>query len=159
MKHGVRYYQQCFTVKKRCAFCSTYFYAMRSSAKYCCNSCKQKQYLAKKEDQKSYTRNENQDEKLPVKSPYESEMTEDKLVFAGDLTNLFHKLIEYLSDDQLIEEEENISNLLPLRETGEWAESSIQVLTDQEMIEVFRIMPDVYKLYVCPWEDDNEMTL
>jgi NurA-like 5'-3' nuclease len=66
------------------------------------------------------------------------------------------ELVDYVSPEQLTKEKESIEILKPFSETQELPESSIQIFTDTNFIEVFRISPAIYKLYVWPWGKDNE---
>ena len=98
----------------------------------------------------------NEGKVLPPGTITSWEMPEDKLVFLGELVSLYCKLTAYVSPDQLTKEKEYIDTLKPFSETKEWLESSIQIFTDNDFMEVFRILPAVYKLYVWPWGDENE---
>ena len=143
-------------IVKECAFCEDVFYAERNSATYCSDSCKEKFYLRKKTTPQWYDHDPNEGKKLPPGTVTSWEMPEDKLVFYGDLYSLYRKLAEFLSPKQLEEEKAFILNSQPYSKTSDWSESATQIFTDEYFMEVFRIFPDRYKLYVWPWGEDNE---
>jgi hypothetical protein len=95
----------------------------------------------------------NEGKRLP---PGSWNMPEDRLVFFGNINQLHKELLKYLSALQLIKEIQNIISLLLFSKTREWFVSSTQILTNENMMEVFRTLPEVYKLYVWPWGEDNE---
>ncbi len=83
-------------------------------------------------------------------------MPEDKLVFIGDLASLYFELDNYeTSPNELTKEKDLIEQLDPYLITNDWGESMTQIFTDEFSIEVFRIFPAEYKLYVWPWDADN----
>ena len=86
--------------------------------------------------------------KLPPGTVTSWEMPEDKLAFNGDIVSLYSKLSGKLSKEQLIEEDVYIKNLKPYSETSDWVESSVQIFTDEDFMEVFRTFQNEYKLYV-----------
>jgi hypothetical protein len=65
-------------------------------------------------------------------------------------------LSDKISEDQLTQEKEFIEKLKPFSESKEWVESSLQIFTARDFMEVFRISQDEYKFYVWPWGQDNE---
>ena len=83
-------------------------------------------------------------------------MPENKLVLSGNLNQLYQELPKYLSALQFTEERQNIINLQPFSKTNDWFDSSTQILTNENIMEVFRTLPELYKLYVWPWGEDNE---
>ena len=93
---------------------------------------------------------------MPLGTVTSWEMLEDKLLFSGELTSIHAELVVYVSPEQLTKEKEYIKTLNPFSETQEWSNSSVQIFTDTNFIEIFRILPAVYKLYVWPWSVDNE---
>jgi|GEM_PF-5032266 len=40
--------------RKNCVYCNRFFYAKRNTAKYCSNSCRQKEYLSYKRFYEAY---------------------------------------------------------------------------------------------------------
>lgn len=143
-------------IVKKCAFCNGTFYARKNTELYCSGSCKEQYNIEKNKNQKWYSHDPNKGQRLPLGTITSWEMPEDKLVFSGDLIQLYRELPDYLSTEQLTAEKENIENRKPYSETKEWTESSVQILTKENFIEIFRILPSVYKLYVNPWGEDNE---
>jgi len=141
---------------KTCAFCGDTFYAKSNSAVFCSTTDKQKFYIRKKTNPQWYSHDPNEGKKLPPGTVTSWEMPENKLVFQGDKVTLYQKLSEKLSKEQLIQEKEYVENLKPFSQTSEWIESSVQIFTDEDFMEVFRVLPSVYKLYVWPWDSDNE---
>jgi hypothetical protein len=141
---------------KKCAYCDGNFYAIRDTAIYCSDSCKKQFNLEKNKNQKWYSHDPNKGIRLALGTITSWEMPEDKLVFSGDLMSIHAELVDYVSPEQLTKEKESIEILKPFSETQELPESSIQIFTDTNFIEVFRISPAIYKLYVWPWGKDNE---
>jgi hypothetical protein len=141
---------------KICAFCGKTFYAKKKSAVYCSNTCRQKFYIRKTTTPQWYNHDPNEGKKLPPGTVTSWEMPEDKMAFQGNKVALFQKLSEKLTKEKLLGEKEYIENLKPFCQTSEWTESSAQIFTDINFIEVFRISPDMYKLYVNPWGAHNE---
>ena len=139
---------------KKCAYCDKIFYPETKRALFCSYSCRQKFHLLKKEHMKnSYTGDDpNEGEKLPPGTIPSLEMPESKLVFCGDLQSLYLKLKNYLSDDQLMGKKQPIERLKPFITKRDWSKTSIQIYTDDNLMEVFRLYPTIYKLYVEPWE-------
>jgi hypothetical protein len=141
---------------KKCGYCDGNFYAKRDTAFYCSDTCKKQFNLEKTKNQKWYSHDPNKGVRLPFGTVTSWEMPEDKVVFSGELASLYLTLTDYVSQEQLTKENELIEILKPYSETQEWTESSNQIFTDTDLIEVFRISPTVYKLYVWPWDSDNE---
>jgi len=84
------------------------------------------------------------------------EMPEDKLVFTGDLASLYRELADYFnSSEEVNENRDSIEKLEPYTTTGDWVKSMTQIMTAEYFMEVFRILPADYKLYVWPWGEDN----
>jgi hypothetical protein len=143
-------------IVKKCAFCGNVFYAKRNTAIYCSDSCKVRFYLRKNTVPQWYDRNPNEGRKLPPGTITSWEMPEDKLIFRGDLNALHQILLNYLTPKQVLEEEKFFSIERPYSYTNDWCESASQIFTDNYLIEVFRIFPDEYKLYVWPWCEDSK---
>jgi hypothetical protein len=143
-------------IVKTCAFCGDVFSAKRKSAVYCSDSCKVKFHIRKTTRPQWYEVDPNEGKKLPPGTVTSWNMPEDRLIFFGNKDQLYQELRKYLSELQLIEERQNIISLLPFSKTNDWFDSSTQILTNENMMEVFRTLPDLYKLYLWPWGDDNE---
>jgi hypothetical protein len=142
-------------IVKECAFCHDPFYAKRNSAKYCSDSCKV-QFNTKNKNHPWYNNDPNEGKTLPPGTITSWEMPEDKLVFVGDYSSLLQKLTTYVYPHKLFEEKEYIPNMQPFSQTKDWKKSADQIFSDENFMEVFRISPDEYKLYVWPWGEDNE---
>jgi len=142
-------------ITKKCAFCDATFYAKRNTALYCCNGCKGKHDREKKETQKYYYRDPNKGVSLPSGTIPSWEMPESKLYLTADLASILEEIKDYLPPEQLITEKEFISKLKPYCDTHEWSKSSDQIFTEEYSIEVFWVKPDIYKLYIWPWGEDN----
>lgn len=142
--------------KKECAFCGEPFYAKNDKAKYCSDSHKVQFSQMVKKSHQWYSHNPNEGKVLPIGTVTSWEMPEDKLVFSGEMASLYYELAAYVSPEQLTQEKEYIEALKPFSETKEWTESSVQIFTDENFMEVFKILPSVYKLYVWQWGSDNE---
>jgi hypothetical protein len=143
-------------IVKTCAFCGDTFYAKRNSAIYCTDSCKVKFFIRRTTTPQWYSHDPNEGKKLPPGTVTSWEMPEDKLVFTGELKQLYNELPNYMTSSQLIKEKEFIEKHKPFSETNEWIASASQIFTDENFIEVLRILPNRYKLYVMPWGEDNE---
>jgi len=83
-------------------------------------------------------------------------MPEDTLALKGDLQSVYSKLSNLVTAEQLVTEKGYIEKLKPYPETYDWVESSVQIFADENYIEVFRIAQNEFKLYVWPWDADNE---
>src|ERR1035437_9882244 len=142
--------------KKECAFCGEPFYTKTDRAKYCSDSHKVQFSQMVKKSHQWYSHNPNEGKILAPGTFTSSEMPEDKLIFSGEQASLYHELAAYVTQEQFSKEKECIDTLKPFSETKEWTESSVQIFTDNDFMEVFRILPTVYKLYVDPWSADNE---
>ena len=105
---------------KNCEYCNRIFYAKRNTAKYCSNSCRQKEYLSYKRFHQAYYQDPNKGKKIPPGTIPSFNMPEDELVFKGDLVNLYSKLSDYISDVQLIDEKDRIVVLKPFSKTKLW---------------------------------------
>ena len=137
---------------KRCAFCDSIFDSTRNTAIFCSDSCRQKCYLIrKKQKEEAYIGDPNEGKELPPGTIPSQNVPEDTCVFIGDRENLYLKLKKYFSEKQLIEEENYIEALEPISNTNDWFKSSIQIFTDDHILEVFRTTPFVYKLYTSTW--------
>jgi hypothetical protein len=143
-------------IVKECVFCGDTFYARRNSAKYCSDTCKVKFSNRKIKAHQWYSEDPNKGKILPPGTVTSWEMPEDKLIFKGDKASLYRKLSEKVSEEQLIQEKECIERRKPFSETKEWGKSCVQIFTDEDFMEVFRISPEEYKFYVWPWENDEE---
>ena len=141
---------------KNCAVCNSVFHTQSHNARYCSVSCKRLFFKEKKRNQKWYVMDPNRGKTLPMGTITSWEIPEDKLVFSGDLESLYPKLSEYLSPEQFVKEKECILKLRPYSETGEWVDSSVQIFTEENFMEVFWISPNTYKFYVLKWENDDE---
>ena len=142
--------------KKECAFCCKPFFARSNKAKYCSDSHKVQFSQMVKMSHQWYSQDPNEGKLLPPGIVTSWEMPEEKLVFSGNLKQLQCELSIYISPEQLTIEIENIENHMSFSETKEWIKSATQIFTDKNFIEVFRILPSKYKLYVWPWGTDNE---
>jgi hypothetical protein len=143
-------------IVKICEYCNAKFYAKRNTAKFCSDSCRVYSFLEKHRVDHPLGYDVNEGKILPPGTIPSFEMPEDKLVFTGDLASLYNELIfNYLTPSELTEARERIEQLEPYSIGNDWFESSSQIFTDMHLIEVFRIFPAEYKLYVYPWGDDN----
>jgi hypothetical protein len=140
----------------KCAFCDTVFYTKSHSARYCSTSCKKQFFKEKKKNQRFYDVDPNRGKTFPRGTVTSWEIPEDKLVFSGDSETLYHKLSDFISPKQFTEEKKYILKLRPFSAIGEWCESATQIFTEENFMEVFRVLPDEYKFYVWPWGEDNK---
>lgn len=141
---------------KICEYCNVKFYAKRKTARFCCDACRVYYYLEKHRTDNPFGYDPNEGKILPPGTIPSQEMPEDKLVFIGDLASLYRELINYTtSPEEFNNEKEFIEQLDPYSITNDWGVSMTQIFTDEFYIEVFRIFPAEYKLYVWPWGDDN----
>ena len=141
---------------KICEYCYAKFYAKRNTARFCCDACRSYYYQEKHRTDHPFGFDANEGKFLPPGTIPSQEMPEDKLVFIGDLASLYRELKKYItSPKELINEKESIEQLDPYSTTHDWGESITQIFTDEFYLEVFRIFPAEYKLYVWPWGDDN----
>ena len=141
---------------KNCAVCDTVFHTKSHSARYCCISHKRKFFKEKKKNQRWYDIDPNKGKTFPLGTITSWIIPESKLIFTGDLKTLYHKLSDFIFPEQFTEEKNYILKLKPYSETDEWYDSSVQIFTDENFMEVFWISPEVYKFYVWPWDNDNE---
>jgi hypothetical protein len=146
-------------INKECAFCGKPFFAKSDKAKYCSDSHKVLFSQMVKKSHKWYCINPNEGKILPPGTVTSAEMSEENLIFIGCLYSLFEELIKYLSPVQFQTEKEYILNIPPFSSTKDWAMSANQIFTDDNNIEVFRITPTTYKLYLESWETDDENPL
>ena len=157
MKRAIRYYNRHFNVKKSCTFCDDTFYAKSISALYCSDSHKQRFYTVKKKlTQDPYYDDINNGKRLAPGTMPSLDMPEDKVVFIGDLKNLQSKLAALLSEQQLMDEMRFINKLKPITVSLDWYDSYWQIFTEEDLMGVFRVSPKKYKLYIWPWESENE---
>jgi hypothetical protein len=138
-------------IVKKCAYCNGTFYAKRNTGTYCSDTCKVKFSKRKTTTQQWYAQDPNEGKKLPPGTITSWEMPEDKLLLRGSKASIIAKLTDLVSEEQLIEEKEFIEKAKPYFASSDWNESVVQIFTDENFIEVFRIFPDDYKLYVWPW--------
>jgi len=143
-------------IVKKCSYCFRTFYAKRRTAKYCSDNCKVQYNKNGNKNQRWYNENPNKGKAIPPDVITSWEMPEDTLVLKGDLQSVYNKLSTLVTAEQLVAEKEYIEKLKPYSETYEWGESSVQIFTDENFIEVFRTAHNEYKLYVWPWDEDNE---
>lgn len=144
-----------YTMKK-CAFCFNEFHSKSHSARYCSTSCKTQFFKEKNKNQRWYITDPNRGKTFPLGTVTSWEIPEDKLVFTGDLESLIPKLSEFVPSEQLAKEMACILKLKPYTKTGEWQDSSVQIFTDEYLIEVFLITWKVFKLYVWLWGVTNK---
>lgn len=144
------------SIAKACKFCYRTFYAKRESAKYCSDSCKVRYNREFNCNRNWYSHDPNAGRVIPAGTVTSWEMPEDKVIFRGDIENLYQKMSDYLSDIQLQNESTYIENLKPFSESKEWLKSTSQIFTKTDFIEVLRVSSKEYKLYVWPWDMDNE---
>ncbi len=141
---------------KICEYCYAKFCAKRNTARFCCDACRSYYYQEKHRIDHPLGFDANEGKFLPAGTIPSQEMPEDKLIFIGDLASLYRELKQYItSPKELINEKESIEQLDPYSTTHDWEESITQIFTDEFFLEVFRIFPAEYKLYVWPWDDDN----
>jgi hypothetical protein len=141
---------------KECAFCCKPFFAKTDRAKYCSDSHKVQFSQMVKKSHQWYNIDPNEGKIVLPGTVTSWEMPEEKLVFTGNLIQLNSELAKYMSREQLTVEKEYIENRKPFSETKEWIKSATQIFTEENFMEVFRILPIEYKLYVWPWGEDNE---
>ncbi len=141
---------------KICEYCNAKFYAKRKTARFCCDACRVYYFLENHRTDHPFGYDANEGKILPPGTIPSQEMPEDKLVFIGDLSSLYRELKNYItSPEELTNEKEIIEQLDPYSITNNWAVSMTQIFTDELDIEIFRIYPAEYKLYVWPRGDDN----
>jgi hypothetical protein len=136
-------------IVKTCLFCRKTFYAKRDSAKYCCVSHRVQYNNWVKTAY--YDIDPNEWNELPPGTIANQQMSEDKLIFQGDKDSLYRKLLEIVSEEQLLQEKEFIENLTPFSTVKSWLKSTAQAFTDQYFMEVIRISQQEYKLYKESW--------
>ena len=141
---------------KICEYCNAKFYAKRNTARFCCDACRSYYFQEKHKTDHPLGFDANEGKILPPGTIPSQEIPEDKLVFIGDLSSLYREIKNYIaSTEELTNEKEFIEQLDPYSITNDWQESMSQIITDEFFIEVFRIFPVEYKLYVWPWGADN----
>ncbi len=144
---------------KICEYCNAKFYAKRNTARFCCDACRSYYFQEKHKTDHPLGFDANEEKILPPGTIPSQEMPEDKLVFIGDLSSLYRELKNYIaSTEELTNEKEFIEQLDPYSITNDWRVSMTQIFTDELDIEIFRIFPAEYKLYVLPWGNDNPKT-
>ncbi|HDY69094.1 hypothetical protein LCGC14_2838490 [marine sediment metagenome] len=143
-------------ITKICEYCNAKFYAKRKTAKFCCDACRVYNHQEQHRSDNLFGYDPNKGKLLAPGTIPSQEMSEDKLVFFGNLASLYRELKNYIkSPEILINEKEFIEQLDSYSITNDWRVSMTQIFTDEFSIEVFRIFPAEYKLYVEPWGDDN----
>ncbi len=141
---------------KICEYCNAKFYAKRNTARFCCDACRSYYFQKKHKTDHPLGFDANEGKILPPVTIPSHEMPEDKMIFIGDLAPLYIELDIYVtSPEELATEKDFIEQLDPYSITNDWGESMSQIFTDEFFIEVFRIFPAEYKLYVWPWGADN----
>jgi hypothetical protein len=146
------------SIEKECAFCSKPFYAKSDRAKYCSDSHKVLFSQMAKKSHQWYDKDPNEGKVLLPGTVTSWEMPEEKLVFIGNIKQLQSELSKYLFLKESIEESENIEKCKPFSVTGDWILSAVQIFTDENFMEVFRISPNLYKFYIWPWESRIEIS-
>jgi hypothetical protein len=144
------------SIVKKCLFCNEVFYAKRDSAKYCSDSHKVQFHNEVKWAKENYYNDPNEGKVLPPGTIPSWNMPEDKLILTGNKESLIKELSEKLSEIELANEILLIENLVPFSVSATWLKSSTEIFTDIEYIEIIRLLPDQYKLYIWAWGDDNE---
>ena len=140
---------------KNCEYCNAKFYAKRKTAMFCCNTCRVYNHLEKHRSDNPFGYDPNRGNILAPGAVPSQEMPEEKLVFMGDLASLYRELKGYFSSpNEFQSEKELIEQLDPYSITNSWGESMTQLFPDGYFIEVFRVLPTEYKLYVWPEEDN-----
>lgn len=141
---------------KICEYCNAIFYAKRNTARFCCDACRSYYFQEKHKTDHPLGFNTNEGKILPPVTITSQEMPEENMIFIGDLASLYIELDNYVtSPEELAKEKDFIEQLDPYSITNDWRESMSQIFTDEFFIEVFRIFPAKYKLYVLPWGADN----
>lgn len=141
---------------KICEYCNANFYAKRKTARFCCDSCRVYYYLEKHRIDHPFGYDPNEEKILEPGTITSQEMPEGKLVFISNLASLYRELTKYItSSEELTKEKEIIEQLDPFSITNDWEKSMTQIFSYECFIEVFRVFPAEYKLYVWPWGDDN----
>src|SRR5665647_2824142 len=82
---------------KECAFCGKPFFAKTDRAKYCSDSHKVQFSQMVKKSHQWYDIDPNEGRIIPPGTVTSWEMPEEKLVFSGDLMQLYIELPKYLS--------------------------------------------------------------
>ena len=136
-------------IVKTCLFCRKIFYAKRNSAKYCCENHRVQYNNWVKTAY--YDNDPNEGIELTDGTITNQQMSEDKLIFQGDKDSLYRKLLEIVSEEQLLQEKDFIENLIPFSTVKSCLKSTAQAFTDQYFMEVMRISMQEYKLYKESW--------
>jgi hypothetical protein len=142
-----------FPFMLECEFCGEDFYAKTEAAKYCSDSHKVLFCRMVKASRQWYGSDPNEGVLLPPGTVTSSEMPESSLVFKGRLVQLLNELPKHISPEQISKEIEFIESIKPFSKTHQMTKSSVQIFTENNLIEVFRITPVIYKLYTLPLED------
>jgi hypothetical protein len=141
------------SIVKKCLFCNIVFYAKRNSAKYCSDSHKVRFHNWIKWAMENYYDDPNEGKILPLGTIPSWNMPEDKLILIGNRESITGALTERLSPKELTHEMLFIEKLVPFSESTTWLKSSTEIFTDIEYIEIMRLLPDQYKLYIWAWEE------
>ena len=141
---------------KICDYCNAKFYAKRITARFCCDACRVYNHLEQHRTDNPLGYDPNEGKLLAPGTIPSEEMPEEKLVYKGDLASLYRELKSYITSSiEFIEEKKIIEQLDPYSRTNDWAVSMTVMFSEEYFIEVFRVLPTEYKLYVWPWGDDN----
>jgi hypothetical protein len=144
------------SIVKICLFCDKVFYAKRDTAKYCSDLHKVKFHNWIKWAKENYYDDPNEGKVIPPGTITSWNMPEDKVILSGNKESLINVLSEKLSEIELANEILFIENLIPFSVSSAWLKSSIEIFTDNEYIEIIRVLPDQYKLYFWACGEDNE---
>ncbi len=141
---------------KICEYCNAKFYAKRNTARFCCDACRVYNHLEQHRTDHPLGNDPNEGNLLAPGAIPSQEMPEEKLVYIGDLASLYRELKCYITSPvEFNKEKEFIEQLDPYSMTNDWEISITQIFSEEYFIEVFRVLPSEYKLYVWPWGDDN----
>ncbi len=155
MKDRISYYPEASYVKT-CIICEFIFYPKSNKAIFCCDACKQRCYILRKKQREGYSGDPNKGVILPAGTIPSQEIPEEKLVYYGFKPEMLEALSNYVSRDNLPQEKRHIDQLESITDTMDWFVSSIQVFTDQFLLEVMRVNSRKYKLYAWKWDSENE---
>ena len=141
-------------IVKICEYCNAKFYAKRNTAKFCCDACRVYNYLEQHRTDNPFGEDPNKGKLLAPGTIPSQEMPEEKLVFMGDLASLYRELAGYITSQIEFQSEKGlIEQIDPYSKTNDWRDSMTQLFPDGYFIEVFRVLPAEYKLYV--WSEEN----
>jgi len=143
-------------IEMKCVICGNIYNAKRKTSKFCSDNCKQICHSLRTQNRNGYFDDANIGVKLGHGIIPSQEMAESLLVFTGSKEELINKLSSYVAEDQILEEMKYLEGILPIVETKDWAESSVQIFTDTFFIEVMQINKTSYKLYAYEWKSDDE---